>query len=152
MLGEKGDNSATFTAFLLVNAGIAVGGLFTMSTGAYAMTEKGGFDWLSTCFLLAGLGMLIAAAIAFHSKDRLPLLRHLIICTAVLFAIEIAFTYAVLNRESYDSLLHLPDSAVVRFVPLACCILLLLSLLVGAHYHRTLQMEKELQSPLRASV
>jgi hypothetical protein len=153
MLGDKSDgsHSAAFTAFLLANAGIAVGGLFTVATGAFVMTEKGRFEWLSTCFIAMGLAMLTTATIAFQAKEKATLLQYHIFWSAALLALEVAFAYAVLGNERYDVLIDLPESQVFRFAPIVCCVLFLISFLAGwCHLHH-LQSEKELRSPLRLS-
>jgi len=144
-------NNSAFTAFLLANAGIAVGGLFTVASGAYAITEKGHFDWLSACFIVVGLGMLAAAVIAYYSKTIEPLLRHQIMCSAVILALEVAFAYSVLAENQSSALISLPHSQAVRYVPVVCSALLLLSILTGWCHLRTLQTETGLKSPLQAA-
>lgn len=153
MLGDKreGGLSATFTAFLLANAGIAVGGLFTIATGVFVMTERKLFEWLSLCFIGMGLAMLVTALVAFNAKERIQLLQYHIFWSAVLIAIEVAFTYAMLSRDRYDVLIDLPDSQVFRFEPIVCCVLLLLSFLTGWCHLRHIQSERGLRSPLRLS-
>lgn len=144
-------NNSVFTAFLLVNAGIAVGGLFTVASGAYMLGKEGHFDWLGACFVVVGLGMLAAAVIAFYSKTIEPLLRHQIGCSAVILALEVAFSYSVLAENQSSALISLPHSPAVRYVPVACSVLLLLSVLTGWSHLRTIQTETGLRSPLQAA-
>ena len=153
MFGEKSDGgpSPIFTVFLLVNAGIAVGGLFAIATGAFVMTEKGRVEWLSVCFIAMGVAMLVTALVAFNAKERVQLLQYHIFWSAVLLALEVAFTYAVLGRARYDVLIDLPSSQVFRFEPIVCCVLLLLSFLTGWCHLRHIQSELSLRSPLRLS-
>ena len=133
------------TAFLMVNAGIAVCGLVTVATGVSVMVEKGGFLWVNACEMIVGLGMLVAAAIAFNSKGNAPLLRHHMVCSAVIMALEVVFAYSTLVKDRYNG------SEVVRFVSLISSALLFVSVLTGWCYLQHIQPEKDIRSPLTSS-
>lgn len=133
------------TAFLMVNAGIAVCGLITVATGVAVMVEKGGFEWVNACRAIIGLGMLTAAAIAFNLKGNPALLRHHMVCSAVIMALEAALAYYSIGNSRYSG------SEAVRFVPVVSSALLFVSVLTGWCYLQQIHPEKDIRSPLRSS-
>jgi hypothetical protein len=129
----------------MVNAGISVCGLVTVAAGVSVMVEKGGFEWINACGAIVGLGMLSAAAIAFNLKGNAPLLRHHVVCSAVIMALEVVFACSTLVKDRYSG------SEVVRYVPVISSALLFVSVLTGWCYLQHIQPDKDIRSPLTSS-
>lgn len=133
----------TFSIFLICNLLLLAVGLSIASIAIYICADQNDFSWYDGAFSLLGFIVVLTALSSLATKTSLKRLFVYMLFLLVLTLIIFALTIGLIAYSDFELKIGFENAQAVRYSYIGCCVVMIMCVVVGFFYRKTLMVAIE---------